>query len=204
MTLHHDKHHKAYVDNLNKAIQDLKAALDARNADAVKKLLPVLSFNKGGYINHKMFWKFLQPRPGRDQEGYRGEGGVLHAETPLIKDINERWGSVQKFMDEFNDKANKVQGSGWCWLVWDKDCRQLKIVTTKDQELVWEVYDGLRILFGVDVWEHAYYPQYKNVRMDYLKAIWNVVNWQEIQRRYQDAVAGIRRWPADCPEGSCK
>lgn len=194
MKLHHDKHHKAYTDNLNKAIKDLKAALDKNDAKAVKDLLPVLDFNKGGYVNHKMFWKFLQPRPGRDKEGYRGQGGVVPDDkSPLIQAIKKQFESVQKFMDKFNEIAGKIQGSGWCWLVYDTKKKALAIVTTKDQDPVWTVYCDMRVLFGVDAWEHAYYLQYKSAKADYFKAVWTVTNWQEIQRRYDDAVAG-RKW----------
>jgi superoxide dismutase, Fe-Mn family len=174
MRLHHDKHHQTYVDKLNAALQDhpdlaaqpietLLGNLDTL-PDAVKT--PVRN-NGGGHYNHSLFWKWLSPDGGGEPQG------------PLAESIKQRYGSFQAFKDEFTAKSLALFGSGWVWLQ-----PNLDILTTANQDT--PLMQGLpEPILGLDVWEHAYYLDYKNKRDDYLVAWWNVINWDFVESRYQ-------------------
>lgn len=174
MELHHSKHHQAYVNNYNKALEQEAEAEDKKDNAGMLALQGALKFNGGGCVNHSIFWKNLCP--SKDFEPLSG---------PLLDAINTEFGSQDDFVAKFNAAAAGVQGSGWAWLGYDKSLSRLEIATSPNQDLV----PGLVPLLGVDVWEHAYYLQYKNVRPDYLKAIWNVVNWKDVSERYASAQA---------------
>lgn len=176
MHLHHDKHHQAYVNNLNNAIEGLDVSDDIvellQNLDQVPedKRQAVIN-NGGGHYNHTLFWESMTP------------GGASEPQGELAAAINNAFGSFDDFKSEFEAKGAGQFGSGWAWLVLDND--ELKVVSTPNQNN--PVMDGLTPLLGNDVWEHAYYLTYKNARPNYLKAWWDVVNWDVVAKRYEAA-----------------
>lgn len=172
MKLHHSKHHQAYVDKLNTAL-DQAPALKERSLESLLGNLndlpdavrTAIRNNGGGHYNHSLFWQYMSPSGGGEPTG------------ALEKSIDEKFGSYQKFVDEFSEAALNVFGSGWVWL-----SPELEIITTANQDT--PINDGQPTpILGLDVWEHAYYLDYKNVRADYIKAWWNVVNWREIEEK---------------------
>ena len=167
------KHHNAYVTNYNLLLPQLKEA-EASGKDLD---LGGLEFNYGGHINHDLFWNNLAPT---------GAGGGGQPEGDLAKAIDEAFGSFDEFKALFASKSVGVQGSGWGWLGYDKKAKSL-VVETRPNQVPLEHTTGLVPLLGVDVWEHAYYLQYKNVRPDYVAAIWNVVAWENVAERYAAA-----------------
>ena len=186
MRIHHTKHHQAYVNNLNSAVEKYNEAEKKQDLQQMIALEKDIRFNGGGHINHSIFWTNLAPIG-------KGGGGVPSGD--LFDAIQMDFGSFQNFVDKFNAQAIAIQGSGWAWLGYDKTTGQLRIATCQNQDPLSTL--GLIPLLGVDVWEHAYYLQYKNVRNDYVKAIWQVVNWQNIESRFSEAVA-------KCSGCSCK
>lgn len=175
MKLHHGKHHQTYVDNLNKAVEGIDLKSDdvedlLRNLDQVpeEKRQAIIN-NGGGHYNHTLFWETMKPGGSKEPTGELGEK------------INETFGSFDKFKEEFQNAGTGQFGSGWAWLVLDNG--QLKVTATPNQDS--PVMEGKDIIIGNDVWEHAYYLKYKNVRADYLKAWWDVVNWDVAEERYQ-------------------
>jgi superoxide dismutase, Fe-Mn family len=181
MELHHDQHHAAYVNNLNTIAQDHPQIVGMPPVDLLQKLasLPVairtgVRNNLGGHANHTMFWTTM-----------RAGGGKPSGE--LAAAINRDLDGVERLMTDFNAAGGRVFGSGWVFVTVTPDGR-LAIETRPNQDS--PLMDGKRVLFGNDVWEHAYYLKYQNRRTDYLKAWWNVVNWPEIGNRYAAARAG--------------
>jgi Fe-Mn family superoxide dismutase len=177
MKVHHDKHHQAYVDKANAALEGTEWA-DADVEDVLKSLdsLPAdkqgpVRNNAGGHYNHSLFWEMLSPDGGGAPEGDLGAA------------IDEAFGSFDAFKDEFNNAGITRFGSGWAWLVWDGS--GLAVVSTANQDS--PVSDGQVPLLGADVWEHAYYLKYQNRRPDYLDAFWNVVNWDYVASRLAEA-----------------
>ncbi|CAD7695432.1 unnamed protein product [Ostreobium quekettii] len=177
MELHHSKHHATYVANFNKALEELAEAEAKKDAAKLITLQGALNFNGGGHLNHSIFWTNLCP--SKDWAPPSGE---------LAAAVEAQWGSLDAFIAKFNASTAAVQGSGWGWLAYNKTAGILEIAATKNQDPL--VLQGLVPLLGVDVWEHAYYLQYKNKRPDYLKAVWNVVNWKDVAERYAAAKAG--------------
>jgi len=174
MRVHHDKHHQAYVDKANGALEGTEWAdkdVDEvlRNLDQLPDDIrtPVRN-NAGGHSNHTFFWKIMSPDGGGEPDG------------DLRQAIDEAFGSFDSFQGEFKDAGVNRFGSGWSWLV--DDGPGLAVVSTANQDS--PVSDGQTPLLGVDVWEHAYYLKYQNKRPDYIDAWWNVVNWDEVSRRY--------------------
>lgn len=177
MQLHHDKHHAAYVNNLNaalekhpdlqsKTVEDLVTNLDAIPQD----IRTTVRNNAGGHANHTLFWQLMSPQGGGEPTG-------------KIKDaIAATFGSFDNFKVQSNDAGIKQFGSGWVWLVFNPE-HKLEIVTTSNQDS--PLTTGLYPLLGNDIWEHAYYLKYQNRRADYLNAWWNVVNWDEVNRRFE-------------------
>ncbi|KAL9709328.1 Superoxide dismutase [Mn], mitochondrial [Leucoagaricus gongylophorus] len=167
MELHHTKHHQAYVDGLNAAEEAY-----AKTEDTKEKIIlqSALKFNGGGHINHSLFWKNLSPV---SQGGGELNSGVLKEQ--ILKNFD----SIEGFFKNFVTKTAAIQGSGWGWLAWNPHTRALEIVTTSNQD---PLTNHVPIL-GVDIWEHAFYLQYKNVKIDYLKSIWNVINFKEAENR---------------------
>ena len=173
MELHHSKHHQAYVTGANTALAQLAEARDSDNLANVNKLEKDLAFNLGGHVNHSIFWTNMSP------EGGDGPTGDLAAA------IDNDFGSFDKFRAHFTATALGVQGSGWAVLAWDSIGQRLIIVQFFDQQA--NLPAGIVPLLMLDVWEHAYYLDYKNVRADYVKAFWNIVNWANVQERFSAA-----------------
>lgn len=176
MNLHYSKHHAGYVTNLNKALEQLAEAEQKNDIAAQIGLQSAIKFNGGGHVNHSIFWTNLAPT---------SKGGGTPPEGALAKAIDQDFGSLDKFVEQMSAKAVAIQGSGWGWLGYNKPRKHLEIVTCDNQDPL--VIKGLIPLLGIDVWEHAYYLQYKNVRADYVKAIWKIINWKNVAERYDQA-----------------
>ncbi|MBF4573573.1 superoxide dismutase [Herbiconiux sp. VKM Ac-1786] len=172
MQLHHDKHHATYVAGANTALAALAEARASDNLANVNKLEKDLAFNLGGHVNHSVFWTNLTP----DTQTPEGE---------LASAIDDAFGSFEKFQAHFTAVALGVQGSGWAVLGWDVIGRQLTVFQLFDQQ--GNVPFGVVPLFMLDVWEHAYYLDYLNVRADYIKAVWNIANWANVAARLEAA-----------------
>ncbi len=173
MQLHHDKHHAAYVAGANTALEKLAAARESGDFAAINKLEKDLAFHLGGHINHSVFWKNMSP-----EGGGRPDGEIAAA-------IDEFFGSFEGFQKQFNEVANGLQGSGWSVLVWDTLGQRLNINQLFDQQGNLPV--GQLPVLQLDMWEHAFYLQYLNVKGDYVKAWWNVVNWADVTERFTKA-----------------
>ena len=176
MSLHYNKHHNTYVTNLNKALEQYAESEQKNDLAAQIALQQAIKFNGGGHLNHSIFWTNLAPK---------NQGGGTSPTGNLAKAIDSKWGSLDKFIEEFSAKTVAIQGSGWGWLGFNKAKKQLEIATCANQDPLSTA--GLTPLLGIDVWEHAYYLQYKNVRADYVKAIWGIVNWKNVAERYDQA-----------------
>ncbi|WP_347753581.1 superoxide dismutase [Agrococcus sp. ProA11] len=175
MELHHDKHHKAYVDGANTALEKLASARDADDFGAINKLEKDLAFNLGGHTNHTIFWNNLAGDGGGEPEG------------ELQAAISEFFGDFAKFQAHFTANATGIQGSGWSVLAWDSIASRLNIFQLFDQQ--GNVPVGTQPILMLDMWEHAFYLDYLNVKADYVKAFWNIVNWQDAQARFDAAKA---------------
>ena len=174
MELHHSKHHANYVAGANAALEALeKLREEGTNQDAVRALSKNLAFNLGGHTNHTIFWKNLSPNAGGEPTG------------ELAEAINRDFGSFEKFQAHFTGVAMGIQGSGWAVLGFDHIAERLIIQQLTDQQ--GNVSVDFTPLLMLDMWEHAFYLQYKNVKADYVKAVWNVFNWEDVAARYADA-----------------
>ena len=177
MRIHHGKHHQAYVDNLNKALDGTE--WDGRPIEKVLGDLDILPEDKqtavrnngGGHANHSLFWTIMKPGGGGEPSGALGQA------------IADTFGGLDDLKAAINDGGVKRFGSGWSWLVWDGT--GLAVYSTANQDSPW-LQDDVPLL-GIDVWEHAYYLSYQNRRPDYLSAWWSVVDWDEVGRRYEEA-----------------
>ena len=183
MEIHSQKHHKAYVDNLNNALKDHAelAAHDIvsllRNIKSVPEAIrPAVINNGGGHHNHSLFWEIMAPNAGGEPTGAIGEA------------IKAAFGDFAKFKDTVKQNALTQFGSGWSWLVWDPAASAIKAIKKPNQDS--PLMDGHVPLLGCDVWEHAYYLKYQNLRAGYVDAWWNVVNWKKVDELYQTAKAG--------------
>jgi superoxide dismutase, Fe-Mn family len=179
MHLHHDKHHQAYVTNLNAAIEKHPELANLKAEELIKDLnsipediRPAVRNNGGGHVNHTLFWESMKPGGGGEPTG------------ALAEAITSTFGSFETFKTQFNDAGVKRFGSGWAWLV-EAAGGGLQIVSTANQDN--PVTDGHTPLLGNDVWEHAYYLKYQNRRPEYLAAWWNTVDWDEVSKRYEQA-----------------
>lgn len=190
MTLHHTKHHQTYVNNLNAAIEPYADLYEKSAEDLLMDLNNVpeairtaVRNNAGGHVNHSMFWQIMSPaRNALSMADAGGPNGGGEPTGKLSEEINKYFRSFAEFQNAFNDAGAKRFGSGWVWLVQKKD-GALEIISTANQDN--PLSDGHRPIMGNDVWEHAYYLQYKNMRVDYLKAWWNIINWQEVEKRFK-------------------
>lgn len=181
MRFHHDKHYAAYTRNFNQAVSSYpelanKSADDIlRDFDNIPEdIANTVRNNGGGYVNHKMFWEIMSPDGGGEPTGEIAEA------------IISTFGSFAAFQEEFNTAGSQQFGSGWAWLVLDNN-NQLQVMGTANQDS--PLMSGMSPIMGNDVWEHAYYLKYRNARGEYLNQWWNVVNWTEINNRYQQALA---------------
>jgi superoxide dismutase, Fe-Mn family len=176
MQLHHDKHHAAYVNNLNAALKDNSQLASMSVDDVLRHINDVpdsvrtaVRNNGGGHSNHSMFWQIMAPNAGGQPSG------------ALANAINSTFGSFDAFKAQFNDAGVKRFGSGWAWLILDQSGK-LQVISSANQDS--PLMDGNYPVMGNDVWEHAYYLKYQNRRPDYLNAWWNVVNWDAVANRY--------------------
>ena len=199
MAVHHDKHHQAYVDNLNKALADYpdlqnKSTLELlSDLDSVpEKIRTAVRNHGGGHLNHTMFWNSLRPA-----------GGTEPAGSMLAEAMRESFSSFQEFQATFTSAATTLFGSGWTWLCVDSESK-LQITTTANQDN--PVSQGLIPLVGLDVWEHAYYLKYENRRAEYIASWWNVVSWKYVSSNFstakvalgaRDVAEGVTKWAED-------
>lgn len=179
MVLHHQKHHQAYINNANLALLDLPKFSNLSIAELIQKLeyLPnnkknILRNNCGGHINHSLFWKFLK------------KNTILQG--PLKNAIEKNFSSIAEFKNNFEKIAVSHFGSGWIWLIKKNNSLSIVSTTNQDNPLMGENISGTSgfPILGLDVWEHSYYLKYQNKRLDYIKAFWNIVNWEEVSIRF--------------------
>ena len=175
MRIHHDKHHAAYVNNLNAALEKHPELQSKSVEDLVKgintvpeDIRPAVRNNGGGHINHTLFWEIMGPGKGGEPTGRVGDA------------IKSSFGDFEKFKTQMNDAGVKRFGSGWAWLI--DAGGKLTIESTANQDS--PLMEGKKVILGIDVWEHAYYLKYQNRRPDYLAAWWNVVNWDAVNKRF--------------------
>ncbi|KYC69786.1 superoxide dismutase SodA [Heyndrickxia coagulans] len=178
MNIHHTKHHNTYVTNLNKALEGHDDLASKSVEDLISDLNAVpeeirtaVRNNGGGHANHSLFWTLLSPNGGGEPKG------------ALLDAINSKFGSFEKFKEQFAAAAAGRFGSGWAWLVVHNG--ELEIMSTPNQDS--PLSEGKKPVLGLDVWEHAYYLKYQNRRPEYISAFWNVVNWDEVEKLYEAA-----------------
>jgi len=181
MTIHHSKHHQTYVNNLNAALEKYPehASKDVvellTNLDSLPEDIRLAVINNGGgHYNHSLFWNMLAPNAGGTPTGKVAEA------------INNKFGSFEKFKEVFEKSAATRFGSGWAWLVVTPN-KEVEVMSTPNQNN--PISEGFIPILGLDVWEHAYYLKYQNKRPEYISNFWNVVNWSEVERLYQEAVS---------------
>lgn len=177
MELHHSKHHQAYVTGANTALEAMAEARANNNFGNLPKLQKDLAFNLGGHVNHSIFWQNLSP-----------QGGEVSGE--LSAAIDEHFGSFEGFKNHFTAAAIGIQGSGWAYLAWDALGNRLVIGQLYDQQ--GNIAMGNIPLLMLDMWEHAFYLDYQNVKADYVKAFWNIINWDDVARRFGSVSANSR------------
>jgi Fe-Mn family superoxide dismutase len=175
MELHHSKHHNTYVTALNGVLDKLAEARAGGNFEAIVGLEKTLAFNLGGHVNHSIFWRNLSPEGGDKPDG------------ELAAALDEHFGSFDAFQAHFTAAATTIQGSGWAILGWDRLGKRLLVHQLYDQQS--QLPAGQVPIVMLDMWEHAFYLQYKNVKPGYVKAWWNVVNWADAQQRFAAARA---------------
>jgi superoxide dismutase, Fe-Mn family len=180
MKLHHDKHHRSYVDGLNRAELNLKKARETNDYSLIKHWSRELAFHGSGHYLHTIFWKNMSPNGGGSPQGI------------LKEEIDSYFGSFSAFKKQFTEAAKQVEGVGWAVLVWAPRARHLEILQSERHMLLTQ-WDTIPLLV-LDVWEHAYYLQYKNNRAEYVDNWWNIVNWHDVEMRFEKA-ADIK-WPA--------
>jgi superoxide dismutase, Fe-Mn family len=178
MRLHHDKHHRAYVDGLNKAEKKLVEARKNHDFSLIKHWSRELAFHGSGHYLHTIFWNNMKPNGGGRPSGN------------LLKEINQYFGSLDDFKRQFTEAAKQVEGVGWAILVWSPRSHHLEILQSERHMLLTQ-WDTIPLLV-LDVWEHAYYLQYKTERAEYIKNWWNIVNWNNVEERFEKA--SVLRW----------
>lgn len=173
--IHYTKHHQTYANGYNAALEQFHEAKEKGEVKKTIDLQKLIKFNGGGYINHCLFWKNLAPPS-------QGGGEAPPADSEFAKKIAKQFGSLDNLKSITNARLAGIQGSGWAFIVKNKDAGDaLDVVTTANQDTV---SGPLVPLVAIDAWEHAYYLQYQNVKADYFKAIWNVINWKEAEKRF--------------------
>jgi Fe-Mn family superoxide dismutase len=176
LELHHDKHHAAYVSGANTALEKLEKARTSEDFDSIVGLEKALAFNVSGHVLHSLFWKNLSPDGGGKPEG------------ELAAAIDEFFGSFDAFKAHLSAVTTTVQGSGWGALAWEPIGQRLIVEQVYDHQ--GNIGNGSGPILVIDAWEHAFYLQYKNVKADYVKAIWNIVDWADVSARF-DKVRGF-------------
>ncbi|MEX0660168.1 MAG: superoxide dismutase [Balneolaceae bacterium] len=180
MKVHHGKHHQGYTNKVNAALEGHEFAelpieeVLQRINEVPEKVRQAVINNGGGYANHKLFWEVLSPNGGGNPTG------------SVAKAIDDTFGSFEEFKEKFSSTAAGQFGSGWGWLCVDNS-GDLKVISTPNQDS--PLMNGLTPILGVDVWEHAYYLHYQNRRPDYISAFWNVVNWDQVEKNYKEAIS---------------
>lgn len=177
MELHYKKHHQGYVTNLNAALEKYHEAETKNDVAQMVALQSAIRFNGGGHINHSIFWTCLAPVSKGGGEGPKGDLAAM---------INRDFTSFDALKEKLTTSATGIQGSGWGWLGYNKGQKRLELANCANQDPL--STQGLVPLLGIDVWEHAYYLQYKNVRADYVKAIWQIFNWKNVEERFAKAI----------------
>jgi len=177
LRIHHTKHHQAYVNGGNSVLERLDKARKENAEVDIKATLKELSWNIGGHVLHSLFWNNLAPA---------GKGGGGKPTGALNEAVNKEFGSFERFRKEFTQAASSVEGSGWAALSLDRLTRRLLIMQIEKHNT--NVYPTLKILMVLDVFEHAYYIDYKNDRAKFIEAFWNIVNWSEVNERFQEAL----------------
>ncbi|RMJ21400.1 hypothetical protein PHISP_07732 [Aspergillus sp. HF37] len=172
MEVHHKAHHQTYVNNYNTAVEQIQQAQSSNDIAAQIALKPAINFNGGGHLNHTLFWENLAPKSA---------GGGEPPSGSLSQAINTTYGSLDEFKNKMNTALAGIQGSGWAWLVKDKNTGQIGIRTYANQD---PVVGQFAPLLGIDAWEHAYYLQYQNRKAEYFKSIWEVINWKAVEARF--------------------
>jgi len=177
MRIHHSKHHKGYTNGLNKTLDLINQSIKANDYSKMQKLTESLSFFQGGYVNHTIFWKNLKPNPNKKENIPTGS---------LNKILSSEFNSFADFKRYFSSVCSSIAGSGWGVLGYSPYLKKLLVLGMKEQQNFVGV--GIVPILMIDVWEHAYYLNYQNNRKAYIEAIWNVVNWEDVERRYQKAI----------------
>ena len=180
MEIHHQKHHQSYADGLNKTLEEIAGSFHPQYITSILsdlKSIPENSRNKinffgGGFENHRLFWEIMNPNGG----------GIPGGE--LADSIDVYFENFEKFKKIFSVSSLSIEGSGWCWLVFNQTFNRIEIITTKNQDSPWSL--NKIPLLGLDLWEHAYYLKYQNRRADYVSSWWDVVNWDYITNRFSE------------------
>ena len=178
--IHHQKHHQSYVDGLNKVLAEISGSFHPQYITSILsdlKSIPENSRNKinffgGGFENHRLFWEIMNPNGGGNPGG------------KLADAIDVYFDNFEKFKKLFEKTSLSIEGSGWCWLVFNQTFNRIEIMTTKNQDSPW-IFNKIP-LFGLDLWEHSYYLKYQNRRIDYISSWWNVVNWDYVANRFSE------------------
>ena len=179
MDFHYSKHHRGYVNNLNGLIEKTQEAIARNDINTQIDLAKAIKFNGGGHFNHEFFWDSLCA----PKDSHRPE-----VCDQLHRYVLKTWDSWEQFQQRFELKTSAIQGSGWGWLVYNKQQHRVQFIATQNQEMVTDYSADLVPLLNMDVWEHAYYLDYKNARPIFLKQMWQVVNWEKVAERLADAV----------------
>jgi Fe-Mn family superoxide dismutase len=178
LELHYMKHHMAYVNNLNIALDKYHEAEKKKDLSQMVALQSVIQFNGGGHINHSFFWTCLASQK---------KGGGIPPKNELMQKLNKDYDSFDKFIEKFNQIAVSLQGSGWAWLAYNKTTKSIEITTSFNHGTL--TARGFIPLMVIDVWEHAYYLQYKNKRAEFLENIWKIINWGAIEENYKKIIS---------------
>ncbi|EGR33509.1 superoxide dismutase, putative [Ichthyophthirius multifiliis] len=175
---HYGKHHQTYINNLNDIYNQIKEASANNDVHKVALLQSGLRFNLGGHVNHALYWENLAPSK-------QGGGQLPESNSPLTLAITQKWGSYENFIAEFNKRTASIQGSGWGWLGYDTVSKTLRMFELGNQEM--PEWNSIVPLLTIDVWEHAYYLDYQNLRVKYLTEIWKIIDWKVVEQRYREA-----------------
>ena len=173
LDFHYGKHHRTYVNNLNNLMEQQAEAQATGNLQKAISLSSAIKFNGGGHLNHEIFWSSMCPQAD----------SAMPESGPLFDALIEGWGSIDNFISVFNSRTAAIQGSGWGWLVYNKRKDALSYRTAANQDPITDVSPYVVPIIGIDVWEHAYYLDYRNARPQYLQKIWKIINWQKAEER---------------------